>query len=817
MEVTVDTRVIDSSNYVWCDNDIVTQEESLKIGGGEDIDPSLFIKRTGDVMSGNLIVPRLSADEIYLAEEPITIVTQDEKTRYETAYTKSTAINYDPSFLSNVNSNIQTQLTNNATRTTTLENKTIFQSVNAGTLTTSFTNNLFCPNIKATTLLCDNFNASYLSGMTSNIQDQLNTKAEKTVVDTLTTNTSGITYTSGTDLTTIDNNLTISTGKILTLNGYNVHNALNNQVNKTTGFTRPTIGTTAFTDNITTPLLTVNNRNILTEIDSLITSKATISYVDTQVANLVNSAPTTLNTLNELATALGNDANFSTTIATQIGNLQLLKADKLLVDASFNMVDTSINGVSSKLDAVTYQNGIFLIDDNCTISGSQFNVNNRDILLELDNANNTAVKTTGISYDAEFNETIANCTFNANNKNIYDVSSLSSIGINGTYINTKANISYTDTTLSTPYSQYGMNTFLSNGMMWYDYYFPNGSVNWHLRDGSNVDSYFQLGAYGLDLQKKECKLGILTLNDTSTTDKITINYTANELFHNCDYRADTAISLRFKNSSGQKITQQFNYYGLNMSNSSLLNVQKLHFFDGLTFDSDTLGRMYEDIYTLYADETGTGIISINDDFIEEFNNKKFCVWTNPGTGTASGISSVIHHPGIVRLAANSGTVGIIPSNSNFGFFWGDIASIDFVFKCHTDDFSQLISLGLTTSYSSFSNSIMIQYESPYNFFYGKVNDLIITPPLALNNTSMGYVPPPYSDKWLYGRITNTGNGATFYLKSTQHSIDVIGTYTSTISSSDLLFPIIKLNNTNNVSGKYIDLDFIGIKYKSLRN
>lgn len=46
---------------------------------------------------------------------------------------------------------------------------------------------------------------------------------------------------------------------------------------------------------------------------------ATQSYVTTAVANLVNSAPSTLDTLNELATALGNDANFATTITTSIG------------------------------------------------------------------------------------------------------------------------------------------------------------------------------------------------------------------------------------------------------------------------------------------------------------------------------------------------------------------------------------------------------------------------------------------------------------------------------------------------------------------
>ena len=47
---------------------------------------------------------------------------------------------------------------------------------------------------------------------------------------------------------------------------------------------------------------------------------ATESYVGTAIANLVNSAPATLDTLDELAAALGDDPNFATTIATNIGS-----------------------------------------------------------------------------------------------------------------------------------------------------------------------------------------------------------------------------------------------------------------------------------------------------------------------------------------------------------------------------------------------------------------------------------------------------------------------------------------------------------------
>lgn len=49
---------------------------------------------------------------------------------------------------------------------------------------------------------------------------------------------------------------------------------------------------------------------------------ATETYVNTKVASLVDSAPETLDTLNELAAALGDDPNFATTLATQLGEIR---------------------------------------------------------------------------------------------------------------------------------------------------------------------------------------------------------------------------------------------------------------------------------------------------------------------------------------------------------------------------------------------------------------------------------------------------------------------------------------------------------------
>ena len=64
---------------------------------------------------------------------------------------------------------------------------------------------------------------------------------------------------------------------------------------------------------------------------------ATTTYVGTQIANLVASSPATLDTLNELAAALGNDAAFSTTVSTALGN-------RLRVDTASQGLSATLQG-----------------------------------------------------------------------------------------------------------------------------------------------------------------------------------------------------------------------------------------------------------------------------------------------------------------------------------------------------------------------------------------------------------------------------------------------------------------------------------------
>ena len=68
--------------------------------------------------------------------------------------------------------------------------------------------------------------------------------------------------------------------------------------------------------------------------------------IDNKVAGLVDSAPDTLNTLNELASALGDDPNFATTVATEIGK----KVDK--VDGKGLSTNDFTDEYKTKLDGL---------------------------------------------------------------------------------------------------------------------------------------------------------------------------------------------------------------------------------------------------------------------------------------------------------------------------------------------------------------------------------------------------------------------------------------------------------------------------------
>ena len=99
-------------------------------------------------------------------------------------------------------------------------------------------------------------------------------------------------------------------------------NVTGNLAGNVTGNVTAASGTSSFTDVTINGTLNMNAGTTAT-ITNLTTpvntgDAASKGYVDTAVANVIDSAPGTLDTLNELAAALGDDANFSTTITNSI-------------------------------------------------------------------------------------------------------------------------------------------------------------------------------------------------------------------------------------------------------------------------------------------------------------------------------------------------------------------------------------------------------------------------------------------------------------------------------------------------------------------
>jgi hypothetical protein len=116
---------------------------------------------------------------------------------------------------------------------------------------------------------------------------------------------------------------TITSSQVTTALGFTPYNATNpaGYITSSALSTYAPLANPALTGTPTAPTASAGTNT---------TQIATTAFVSTAVSNLVAAAPGTLDTLNELAAALGDDPNFATTIATSLGG----KADLTLSNLS---------------------------------------------------------------------------------------------------------------------------------------------------------------------------------------------------------------------------------------------------------------------------------------------------------------------------------------------------------------------------------------------------------------------------------------------------------------------------------------------------
>lgn len=107
------------------------------------------------------------------------------------------------------------------------------------------------------------------------------------------------------------------------------------------------------------------------------------AYTDTKVAALVDTAPTALDTLNELAAALGDDPNFATTMTNLIGTKETPAGAQTKVDTHANRTDNP-HGVTKT------QVGLGSVDNIQQATKAEFNTHNADGTRHITAAERTA-------------------------------------------------------------------------------------------------------------------------------------------------------------------------------------------------------------------------------------------------------------------------------------------------------------------------------------------------------------------------------------------------------------------------------------------
>ena len=174
------------------------------------------------------------------------------------------------------------------------------------------------------------------------------------------------------------------------------------------------------------------------------TKIATTAYTDTAISNLVDSSPSALNTLNELAAALGDDANFSTTVTnslatklplaggTMTGTLNISSSNKLRLGDSAEIQINHLGG-NSFIEHTLSTGNLFIQADSLRLTNTNrdetFIACNDDGNVEIYHNNSLKFETT--STGATVTGTLTATAFSGDGSGL--------TGVSGTTINNNAN------------------------------------------------------------------------------------------------------------------------------------------------------------------------------------------------------------------------------------------------------------------------------------------------------------------------------------------------------------------------------------------
>jgi len=147
-------------------------------------------------------------------------------------------------------------------------------------------------------------------------------------------------------------------------NDYSTYTTLVSQINTVSGNV-DSLETSVNTIQANVNTVQDNVASVGTRLDSFGTyansTFTTNTHIDTKIAELVDGSPELLNTLNELAAAIGDDPNFAATLAAQVGAAESnvvavdtrLTANINTVSSNVDSLETSVNTIFANVNSVS--------------------------------------------------------------------------------------------------------------------------------------------------------------------------------------------------------------------------------------------------------------------------------------------------------------------------------------------------------------------------------------------------------------------------------------------------------------------------------
>ena len=279
-----------------------------------------------------------------------------------------TATTSEINYLDGVTSNIQTQIDNISSSFTIAADSGTSDSFTTGQTLT------FAGGTGIDTTVSDNQISIAIDSTVATLtgsQTLTNKTLTAPVISTI-TNTGTLTLPTSTGTVALTSDITLSTLSITAtateLNTLDGITATTTELNYVDGVTSAIqtqldakLASASYTaSDILTKIKTVDGASSGLDADTLDGQQGSYytSYTDTAVANLVDSAPGTLDTLNELAAALGDDANFAATTSTALGNrLRVDTAAQSLTGTQQTNALTNL-GITATTTELNYTDGV---------------------------------------------------------------------------------------------------------------------------------------------------------------------------------------------------------------------------------------------------------------------------------------------------------------------------------------------------------------------------------------------------------------------------------------------------------------------------